>query len=303
MIGRPFLAGQWISSDYLDRVGGSSRDGGEEIAIAAGKTTDVLRFRPRSIPCGLNLDPVHRSPTNIIPNVCVKAAIYSASFLLRAAVAGELDIDPEEIEICNYRSLETDGAYIGEIALSDRLPNGAGFVSWISDNWENILESMLSRTPGPFAKQVISEEHRLKCDSACYDCIKVYRNMVYHGLLDWRLGMSYLRILGDPGYRAGLDGDFMHPELVDWIDLAEKVRNNFISQFHHYTPADWEGLPGFRAGELNVIVVHPLWDVRDPKGILMEAVAKAATDVRFLDTFNLLRRPGRCYEGLCRRSF
>jgi len=51
---------------------------------------------------------------------------------------------------------------------------------------------------------------------------------------------------------------------------------------------------------MNVIVVHPLWDIRNPKGILMEAIAKAGTGAKFLDTFNLLRRPGWCYEGLYR---
>lgn len=300
-IGRPILSDQWISSDYLERVSDDSGEDEEEIAIAAGKTTDVLRFRPLSVPSGLNLDPSFLNRDLPVPNVCAKAAIYSAAFLLRSAVAKELDIDSEEIEICNYRRLEINGTYIGEIALSDRLLNGAGFVSWIAENWEDVLGFMLSKQPGLFAKRVIDKVHRHDCDSACYDCIKVYRNMVYHGLLDWRLGMSYLRILRDAKYQCGIDGQFTEPELADWKDLAVKVRNSFASQFN-YNPVTYSELPGFDTGSMKIIICHPLWNLQNPKGILKEAVAAAGDNIRFLDTFNLLRRPGWCYMGLAREA-
>ena len=291
------LNSQWILSDYIDRVSQSPPGSEETIAIASGKTTDVLRFRPKCVPDGLNLDPSRSNINPQEPNVCAKAAIYSAAFLLRSAVAKELDIDSDEIEICNYRRLEIDSSYIGEITMSDRLLNGAGFVNWIADNWEAVLENILSAEPGLFARQIIHKNHRKNCDSACYDCIKVYRNMVYHGLLDWRLGISYLRIMDDVTHLCGLDGQFIEPELADWRELAARVRDNFSSQFH-YTPVTWGELYGFEAGNMRVIVNHPLWDTQNPNGILKEAIAEAGNGVRLLDTFNLLRRPGWCYMKL-----
>lgn len=299
LTGRPRLENQWILSKYIECVSRNSLHSEDQIAIAAGKTTDVLRFRPLHVPEGLNLDPVITTRGHSSPNACAKAAIYSAAFLLRKAVAEEIDIDPEEIEICNYRRSEVNGKYIGEIALSDRLSNGAGFVAWIADNWRVALDCVLSKKPGSYSKLILDKEHRQKCDSACYDCLKVYRNMVYHGLLDWRLGTAYMHILQEPTYLCGLDGQFEYPELADWHDLAARLSDNFASQFH-YIPTIWGTLPGFKAGNTNVIIIHPLWDSQNPSGILKEAVAAAGNDAGFLDTFNLLRRPGWCHVKLAR---
>ncbi len=287
----PVLDNQWISSNYIADVS-TDQPQSQPIAIAARKTTDVLRFRPSSVLPGLNLDPVHSKGG-------VKAAIYSAAFLLRAAVAETLDVDPEEIEICNFHRSEVDGMHVGDIALSDRLANGAGFVRWIADEWESVLQGILSPDdPDSFPWQVISARHRSSCDSACYDCLKVYRNMTYHGLLDWRLGLSYLRILHDPQYSCGLDGQFTTPELDGWLDFATKLSGNFASQFG-YQHQTWGCLPGFETGIMRVLIVHPLWDTDNPRRILAEAVAAAGgASVHCIDTFNLLRRPGWCHTKL-----
>ena len=60
---------------------------------------------------------------------------------------------------------------------------------------------------------------------------------------------------------------------------------------------------GFTLGDKKVIVVHPLWDLYKPVGLLADAVAVAKVEdpsqvVRYLDTFNLLRRPSWCYQSL-----
>ena len=289
----PVLNNQWIFTNFINTVS-TDQPESEKIAIAARKTTDVLRFRPASVYPGLNLDPVHLRPG------CVKAAIYSAAFLLRAAVAETLDIDPDEIEICSFRRLELNGIHVGETALSDRLENGSGFVRWIADEWNSVLQGILSPDdPYSFPMKVISESHRSKCDSACYDCLKVYRNMNYHGLLDWRLGLSYLRLLHDPQYSCGLDGQFTTPELDGWLNFAAEQSRNFADQFT-YKSRTWGRLPGFEAGNWKVIIVHPLWDTENPKGILAEAVdaAGGTSKANYIDTFNLFRRPGWCHSEL-----
>lgn len=296
LTGGHVLDNQWISSDYIADVSKDRPEEFQRIAIAAGKTTDVLRFRPLSVPSGLNLDPVTSSGG-------VKAAIYSAAFLLRATASEKLDIDPDEIEICNFQRLEVDGGHVGTITLSDFLANGAGFVRWISDNWDLVLRGIVSPDDqGTFPAKIISDSHRSYCDSACYKCLKVYRNMNYHGLLDWRLALAYLWILNDPHYSCGLDGQFTTPELDGWIDFAVKLSENFASQFG-YQPMTWGSLPGFEAGAMRVIIVHPLWDAQNPQGILAEAVeAAGGTSIQYIDTFNLLRRPGWCHMELERSS-
>jgi DEAD/DEAH box helicase domain-containing protein len=164
---------------------------------------------------------------------------------------------------------------------------------------ERNIEEILSPKSDSFSHNIISESHKRNCDSACYDCLRVYRNMTYHGLLDWRLGLAYLRVLKDSEYTCGLDGKFAFPEIEGWLDLALGERDKFAEQFN-YKPNCWGMLPGFEADEKRIIMVHPLWDTTNPEGILARAVAESGgmqcTD--YIDTFNLLRRPGWCHMQL-----
>ncbi len=287
--GRPSShPGQWIEVSFQGGVNIYRYEKPvEQIAIGSSKTTDLLHVRPHSVPRGLALSPGDNAGG-------VKGAIYSAAFILRGVTAESIDIDPEELEICSIRHARVYSQVVGEIIFADRLPNGAGFIRWMYNHWLELLEQALSASPASnsFAGSLILASHREQCDSACYDCLKTYRNMVYHGLLDWRLGLAYLRALKDPGYLAGLDGNFSLPELLDWPALADGLRDSLTS-FFGYRPATWGNLPGFEIDGKPVIITHPLWDTRNPAGILADAVVECGdTSPLFIDTFNLLRRPG-----------
>jgi len=283
--GIPQLSSQWIDTKFKDPDGDVDR-----IALAAGKTTEILRIRPASVPAGLNLNPAHSRRA-------VRASVISAAFLLQRVLADRLDIDPEEIEVANI-SVHTfpDNSKAGELVLSDRLPNGAGFVREAHHDLVNILREVCNPSNiGSYAEFIHRGEHISNCDSACYDCLRVYRNMTYHGLLDWRLALSYLKILLDNNYRAGLDGNFSATELIGWTELATMLRDRFVSYFN-YTAQTWGILPGIVAGNQRYLVVHPLWNTYRPTGILTDAIrAAGGGDIKFLDTFNLLRRPG-CFR-------
>src|SRR5262249_29823832 len=139
--------------------------------------------------------------------------------------AEKLDIDPEEIDISNVRWVEQpDGSHVGEIVINDHLPNGAGFTGWIADNWSTVLQSVVNLTPpaNSFPGALLSPSHQ-SCDSSCPDCLRHYRNMSYHGLLDWRLGLSLLRTLAIPEFICGLEGDFTIPELQGWPETATSL--------------------------------------------------------------------------------
>lgn len=280
--GVPPLSNQWIDTRFKDPEGPT-----ESVALAAGKTTEILRLQPAAVPNGLSLDPAHS-------NRAVRAGAISAAFMLQRVLADRFDIDPDEIEVANLvvRQL-VNNKKVGEIVLSDRLPNGAGFVRQAHRDIVNILREICTpTTQGSYAEIIHTREHREKCDHACYDCLMVYRNMTYHGLLDWRLGLSYLKILLNNNYKAGLDSNFSSPELEGWLGTAEQLRNDFVSYFG-YAPHTWGQLPGFMAGSRRFLVIHPLWDPANPTGILLEAItATRDRNVRFMDTFNLLRRPG-----------
>ena len=290
------LAHQWIDERFQDDDGITFTPEGpsEEIALASPKTTDVLRVRPAGVPQGLSLDP-------LMSHGAVKAAFYSSAFVLRSLAAELLDTDPEEFDVSNVRQVElVDGQKVGEIVLSDHLANGAGFVAWIQQNWAALLAraTSTSQPANTFIGALIEPGHRAACDSSGYDCLRQYRNMSYHGLLDWRLGLSLLRCLDSSTFSAGLDGDFSTPDMDGWIAFATERRNAFCATFG-CTATQFGPLPGFEIGGMQVIVVHPLWDTYRPHGLLAESrAATTAGVVRHLDTFNLLRRESWSYQSL-----
>ena len=282
----PVLSQQWILGEYLQ-----PNVVLERIALAAGKTTEVLRIAPKIIPHGLTIDPASGRGA-------VRAAIISAAFLIQRILSDMLDIDPEEIEVASIARWPLDPRHwVADIILSDRLPNGAGFTWWASENFDEILEEACFPSRS-YSKQIQSIEHS-SCDSSCYDyCLKVYRNMTYHGLLDWRLAISYLKVLHDTSYLSGLDGNFNSPELTGWLSLAEKTRDHFINDFG-YAPIKYGMLPGFIANGRRFIVVHPLWNINVPTGVLARAISEAGGSADgYINTFNLLRRPGWCRKEL-----
>jgi hypothetical protein len=302
------LENQWIldrfeDEEFDDRSNFNAQGEGdyEQIAIAAPKTTDIFHVKPEVVPDGLTLDPVWH-PSD--PGSAVRAAYYSAAFMVTYTAAQRLDINPEELEISGVRrtalnpGVDTD---VGEIMISDSLPNGSGFTAWLSRNWDEVLDSIIGEEPNSFIDSIIDDPHRQwgaeGCDTSCYDCLRRYRNMTFHGLLDWRLGLNLLRALGSEDFACGLDGGFDLPDLEGWVGQATALRDNFCNLIGGADPCSFGTLPGFERGHYRAVVVHPLWKYTAPKGILAESLAEAC-DSEFrtvpIDTFNLTRRPGWC---------
>ena len=69
--------------------------------------------------------------------------------------------------------------------FSDHLANGAGFTQWLSENLGNVLADATAADPpaDSFIGAIVAASHRSRCDSSCYDCLRQYRNVNYHGCL------------------------------------------------------------------------------------------------------------------------
>ena len=292
---------QWIEEQFQNAQPGiafAPAGQTEEFALVAPKTTDVLRISPAAAPLGLRLDP-------LVQGGALKAAFYSAAFIIRSVAADLLDVDAEEIVVSNVRQRSLSTAErVGEIVLNDFLPNGSGFVAWISENWNQILQETLSPSPDRFMRTVLSDVHRRRCETSCPDCLRHYRNMMYHGLLDWRLGLGVIRLMSDSAYQSALV-DVEVPELrgpeVDqsWYLSAQRLRDSFCAAFPHCQPRAFGPLPGFVLRGREVIIVHPLWDDFCPHGVLADALAVCTTpQPLFLDTFNIARRMSASYQRL-----
>lgn len=293
----------------------------EQIALASSKKTEIFRIAPASVSLELDLNMFSRETD--LPHIKaqsngVRSGYYSAAFLLQRILADKLDVDPTEIEIADIAMKNLDDGTdrrIAEIILTDELPNGSGFVRYLYNNFQNILtETMNPPDPNNYLGKIHSHSHIGRCKDACYDCLKVYRNMNYHSLLDWRLGVAMMRVMSDATYVCGTDGNFnQYVELRDWLAFATELRNSFAQSFGFTHLSEINGLPIIKFGrsQKNVImVVHPFWDLRNIREANWLAEVKAEIDdyassrngtVSIIDTFNLHRRPGWCYEKLVSR--
>jgi hypothetical protein len=324
---------QWIAQNVIDnnRANPFSENGYsynifpnggelERIALASHKKTEIFRISPIQIPIDLNLnmfsmdfdEPFVKAQAN-----GVRSGYYSAAFLLQRILADKLDVDPTEIEIADIVKKELIEnsiikRYVAEIILTDELPNGSGFVRYLYNNFQVILKEALNPIDAiSYLGKIHSEQHQENCKDACYECLKVYRNMNYHSLLDWRLGFSMLRLLSDENYLCGADGDFnKHIELNGWLEFATELRNNFAASFGMTTLEDVQNLPILKWGPRNknvIMLVHPFWDMKNEradnwvneiKNELLEYVQNSGGKLSIIDTFNIHRRPGWCYEKL-----
>ena len=309
----------------VERWESDPQNGDEEIALVAPKTTDSLIFRLAEIPLGLESSPIRPlasapgQAANSYIRPGVNSALVSAVFLMRSVAADWLDIDPEEFDICHIRLAEigpdpTDLCrYTGEFTIADHLANGSGFTRCLSENIASVINWIISAADGQpvpvenkeFLEKLFSLGHRHDCEWSCYSCLRNFRNMRYHPLLDWRLGLSVIRMLADSGYQAGLDNVWTPVELEGWRNRVDKHTSSFITNFRkNYSIAPLKnGVPGFQFGNLHVVLRHPLWDTKSPQGQLAAWIECASShggprNVRCVDSFDISRRPSWVFQKL-----
>jgi len=289
------------------------------IWLAAPKTTDALFLAPATIKEGLGL---HRiiGPRNIkaltgsallkaMGATAVRAAALSATFTLVNRASLELDIDPDEFDVIEPRLFRPEhGRSIPVLQFTDHLVNGAGFCARLSeprsggtDPWisELLISAVTDVEEYPlreFLRQENHVDHPRECTQACYLCLLRYRNQPFHGLLDWRLGLAFLKALASANYTCGLDGNFSGPELMDWSRHVDTELFGIKRQFAKAIVRDAGPLKAIRFDERGswAIIAHPLWDPERPTDLLAAAVDTLLSEKLpfvIVDSFNLSRRP------------
>lgn len=280
----------------------------EEIRLVARKNTNVFKLEIEPV-ADLALNPYKTTDGKLdYWAQGVRSAYYSLSFILQRAVASNLDIDPMEIEVVK---LMPSPHNTGIICLADEKINGSGFVKDLYRNFDTYANVRILQGGDTFFKDMLSPAHDAFCDSACYSCLQVYRNMPYHGLLDWRLGISLLRLIMDENYKCGTDYDFAsYPELKSWPKMAMQLISDFQKTFKpKWTIDKYREIPFIHDGARNVIVAtHPLWDSDMGSGLsrfmakLKRGIANQTgspmVSFKCVDTFNLSRRLSSCNENL-----
>lgn len=207
----------WIQPESLRevdgaRIGWQVATEGEERTVALGaiKKTDVLTvgLHPDAVPPWADLSPL--SPAN-------RAAWYSLGFLLRGAASRLLEVETSELEV-GIRAVRKDDEVETQVFLADSLANGAGYCTHIGE--PEVFEELVldaNRWAGE-----LGDPDRHSCDSACYACLKEYRNSHFHGLLDWRLAADLLDMLRNEPF---------DPE-ARWVKIGKTSMEGLASDMH-----------------------------------------------------------------------
>jgi hypothetical protein len=282
----------------------------EEVALVSRKNTEVVSISPRRINDGLLLDPN-------VNNQSVRAAYYSAAFILQRGYADMQDIDPQEIELADIVRFGLQEGNAAKIILCDEHDNGSGFVRSLFEKIRDdraFLNNFISPdSSSSFIRHMFSDDHS-HCTTACYDCLKVFRNMNFHSLLDWRLGVSLLKSFFQSDYHAGLNDNESfndrgsYPELCGWdqLQLQNLTRLSYIQPKLFNNVRLLNGIPviNFENNIMGVhkvgIVIHPLWST-EAHGGWYGKLAQLQADMPdeefvIMDSFNLERRPTLFYN-------
>jgi hypothetical protein len=288
----------------------------ENFWLMSPKSTHALYLAPKQVHSGLYLGKNNSPGGRVTLDAPVRAAALSATFILVNRAALELDVGPEEFDVLEPRlHRHEDGSLVPLLQFTDYLINGAGFCAWLGEPEQPGIEPRVAA----LIRSIVSDPHvyplaefqkttHSSCDESCYTCLRRYGNQAYHGLLDWRLGLSFLEMLHYPSFACGLDDNrdsFSTPSLRDWPNLAERYAKEMVRIFPG-PGADVKQFGKLWAFRLSSkdrwgLVFHPLWNRDDPKGIARAALENASEEGHLCEpvhTFDLARRPALVREKL-----
>ncbi|WP_437871016.1 DEAD/DEAH box helicase [Methylorubrum extorquens] len=275
----------------------------ETFGLVARKETDALYLELLSFDKRLNLDMVAKQGR--MSSTAARAAAVSATHILVQKAALALDVSPDEFEPLEPRLRGTQPL----IQIADTLINGSGLCRRLgeprADGRPEILHmigEILGDAEAWPMNVLLEPTHRSNCHTSCYRCVQQYGNRRAHSLLDWRMGIAYLRAMVAPGYACGADGNFAEPELSDWLGRARNLAGSVAAMRPgslHVETAGRIGLPciveGGREEAARLVVVHPLWRT-DPGAVARLLGAEARPTDRCVNTFELERRPLKALE-------
>ncbi|RUT43721.1 DEAD/DEAH box helicase [Paenibacillus anaericanus] len=251
----------------------------KEVALAAIKNTEVLVISPKTTAADISFDPTVLG---------ARSGLVSFGFLFRRIATNLLDVDADELQV-GVRSVynNSSDSLVGQVFFGDRLINGAGYAKYLAQ--EQVMKKILDDLCGEL--NYIPKLRNHMCDSSCYECLRTYENMSYHGILDWRLGLDAARYLKD-GKVPVIDGQ--------WIELVQNSLTNLVENFKELESKWYFGVPGLKFAFENETIAlfgHPFWNTKNKVYFtreLAKATAEAELEARVIKHFNvfdLIRRP------------
>jgi hypothetical protein len=316
-----------ISARELNNLDDTSRI--LNYSLAANKYTSLLQIKPSSVHPNLNLSCEQMNEQQDgyeLSNFFVqgvKSAVFSAAFLLRSVYTQQQDIDNSELEVLGLRHyINDDGNKVTGFSFADMLSNGSGFSKKLADNLPDYINLCLDPNGNfkgekiQFVIDLLSENNQNNCDVADYTNLLNYRNKRFHPLLNWRLGVTYLRLLRglDVEVDKVINADASLPEFGwfygqnTWLKglgvQLKEFKNEYGINSELITDCRLPFLQCSAPFENKIIIAyHPLWNKDNLNNNplikeILDVLDKDSEEIIFIDSFNLANRPGDCYEKL-----
>jgi hypothetical protein len=176
------------------------------------------------------------------------------------------------------------------------LANGSGFVSFLNDNFTDLLNNLFNGEYKVY-ESLLSDERALK----------YFYNQSFHPIIDPLLGLSYLRLLSNTSYKAGaVDTDWDFDEVRNIKDKMELAGSIFQASFPEFELKNYENKIFYLENEnknKKYIITHPFWntDNQEDDNALFRFGnfgVNVATDLVYIDYFNMLHRPLFVYNNI-----
>jgi len=109
---------------------------------------------------------------------------YSVAETLRMGAAEVLEMEIEDLQILvigKAGSVEVDAL------LYDPMPGGSGLLEQMTDRWDEVVA----------AAKAVAEDCPSVCETACVDCLYMFRNSFYHTYLNRHTALEQLQEWGD----------------------------------------------------------------------------------------------------------
>jgi hypothetical protein len=310
-----------LAQEQLDK--GWAEKSGEGVAgfwLAAQKVTDLMLLQPSSVNPSLALGDFFYSgiqnanapSLDDLRRTAVRASAVSASYIVANKATMSLDLDLEELMVLEPRlTPNQNGEWQPVLQFADQLVNGSGLCTSLGEfgtdgnapRIAELIDEILNDGTVYPRESWDTESHREECTQGCYRCLLRYSNQPFHGILDWRLGLSYLRSMYDLSYSAGLDGEFSFVELKDWRKicdnglsrLQETITFNSVIINDGQVPMIEIDNNGKKIG---LAVVHPLWSQASINRIETSEASRFDLGLVVVDSFTLERRLWAVYREL-----
>lgn len=175
-------------------------------------------------------------------------AAQSLAEAIRLAASKELDVEFTEL-VTGYRLRKNPSESFIDIYLYDSLSSGAGYAASVANEIESLLKDVEKLLVG------------CKCEGACHNCLKHYRNQHVHGMLDRFAALELLR--------WGMQGVIASTFSIDQQKRFLAPLRNILNMSGCNISFNEGGIVAFRKENIKKVAVYPaMWVEPYEKGTI-----------------------------------